>query len=180
MTAKLKHETWVERFLREKDKWYKRNKRLSLMKKKSFFMTFNFQWVTDSVHTFHFLTSTGFYWSHNHSPLTALTAKWIPLDDCSGPAMLWLRASPVYISLMDSHSNLPEQTYPSCTAKPLENTSLWQFQACLRFSNGFSEMFFPVTFVIWVRIKIESDWLMSAHLLKTAFSSCASFFFSDK
>lgn len=95
-------------------------------------------WVLLAALTvFHLLSSTGFYWSHHYSLVTALTAKRIPLDDCSEPAMLWLRASPVYISLMDSHSNLPEQTYPSCIGKPLENASLWQFQACLTFQMDF-------------------------------------------
>lgn len=68
-------------------------------------------------------------------PATAVAAKWIPPDDCSQPAILWPWASPVYISLTDSHSNLPEQTYPSCTAQPLEKASLRRLQARFGFSN---------------------------------------------
>lgn len=45
-----------------------------------------------------------------------LVTRWIPTDDCGEPAALWPSANPVYILLTDSHSNLPEQTSPSCTA----------------------------------------------------------------
>lgn len=124
-------------------------------------------------------------------PATAVAAKWIPPDDCSQPAILWPWASPVYISLTDSHSNLPEQTYPSCTAQPLEKASLRRLQARFGFSNThiYRERYINIYIYAfctvppcdscccsWVRIKIESHFV-SAHLSVTALSSCVGLFF---
>lgn len=96
--------------------------------------------------------SPGFYLSQ----CPDLPSRRIPPDDCSGPVIPWPWASGVYISPMHSHSNLPEQTHPSCTAEPLEKPSLRQFQACLSFSNTFFPgCFLSPTCVIWVRIKLE-------------------------
>lgn len=116
-------------------------------------------WLTVLTHFtfFHRQVSAG----HIRSLRPVLPSRRIPPDDCSGPVIPWPRASAVYISLMDSHSNLPEQTHPSCTAEPLENPSLRQFQACLSSQIHFSGMFPSFNLCYLSQNKIRTK-LMSA------------------
>lgn len=132
--------------------------------------------LTDSVHTFYLIFITRFLLV-TIIPCLVLPSLRVPLDDYSGPVIPWPRASAVYISPMDSHSNLPEQTHPSCTAEPLENPSLRQFQACLSFQIHFSRMF-PFSNVCYLSQNKIRTKLMSALNLYASLSSWGTSSFS--
>lgn len=97
-------------------------------------------WLTVFTHfsSFHRQVSPG----HSRSLCPALPSRRIPPDDCGGPVIPWPRASGVYISLMDLHSNLHAKTHPSCKAEPLENPSPRHFSHVCPFKYIFLECFF--------------------------------------
>lgn len=120
-----------------------------------------------------FFAATAFDWQCSHflpsfirflpvtmapSALLCLHGEFL-LRTSSGPVIPWPRASAVYISLMDSHSNLPEQTHPSCPAEPLENPSLRQFQARLSFQTQFFGMFPFSNLWVWIKLEASLCWL---------------------
>ena len=126
-----------------------------------------------------YLSSTGFLKSLHYSLFTTLTANQILLMTAVGLLCFGLRPEPSTFHWW-THTTI-------CLNKPIPAVQLhlWKTHHCDSFRHVwlFKQIFRDVPSCKWCYLsqnKNRINWLMLRHLLNMAFSSCASFFFSDK